>query len=139
CGPTRFLTTETPRSGQQAALGNDLRELLDALEIERAVLGGFDWGGRACCVVSALWPERVVGLVSGNGYNIQDIAGSVRPAPPEQEHGLWYQYYLHTERGRAGFTANTREFCRLLWRLWSPAWEFDDATFERTATSFENP
>jgi len=138
-GPTRFLSTDTPRSGQQAALGNDLREFMDALGIERAVLAGYDWGGRACCIVAALWPERAVGLVSGNGYNIQDIAGSVKPAPPEQEHGLWYQYYLHTERGRAGLTQNRHAFGKLLWRLWSPNWRFDDATYDRTAPSFDNP
>jgi pimeloyl-ACP methyl ester carboxylesterase len=128
-GPTRFLAAETPRSGQQAALGHDLKELIDALGVRRPVLAGYDWGGRAACVVAALWPDKVRGLVSANGYNIQDIAGSKKPAPPELEHRLWYQYYLHTERGRAGLTANRREFCRLLWRLWSPNWRFDDATF----------
>jgi pimeloyl-ACP methyl ester carboxylesterase len=141
-GPTRFLAPETPRSGQQAALGNDLKELIDALGVKRPVLAGYagyDWGGRAACIVAALWPETVRGLVTANGYNIQDIAGSGKPAPPEQEHRLWYQYYLHTERGRAGLTANRREFCKLLWRLWSPNWRFDDATFERTAGSFDNP
>jgi len=138
-GPTRFLAAETPRSGQQAALGNDLKELIDALGLSRPVLAGYDWGGRAACVVAALWPDRVRGLVSANGYNIQDIPGSVRPAPPEQEHRLWYQYYFHTERGRAGLQANRREFCKLLWRLWSPNWRFDDATYDRTAGSFDNP
>jgi pimeloyl-ACP methyl ester carboxylesterase len=138
-GPTRFLSGETPRSGQQAALGHDLLELMDALRLPRAVLAGFDWGGRAACVVAALWPERVRGLVSANGYNIQDIAGSVMPGPPAQEHRLWYQYYFHTERGRAGLQANRRELCKLLWQLWSPNWKFDDATFERSAKSFDNP
>jgi pimeloyl-ACP methyl ester carboxylesterase len=138
-GPTRFLSEQAPRSGQQAALGRDLVELMDSLRIPRAVLAGFDWGGRAACVVAALWPERVRGLVSANGYNIQDIAGSVVPGPPAQEHRLWYQYYFHTERGRAGLQANRREFCKLLWRLWSPNWRFDDATFERSAKSFDNP
>jgi pimeloyl-ACP methyl ester carboxylesterase len=138
-GATRFLTSGTPRSGQQAALGNDLKELIDALAIERAVLAGYDWGGRAACIVAALWPERVLGLVSGNGYNIQDIPGSAKPAAAEQEHRLWYQYYFHTERGRAGLHANRRELCRLLWRLWSPNWRFDDATYDRTAVSFDNP
>ena len=125
-GATRFLASDTPRSGQQAALGNDLKELVDALAVERAVLAGYDWGGRAACIVAAVWPERVLGLVSANGYNIQDIAGSVKPASAEQEYRLWYQYYFHTERGRAGLQANRREFCRLLWRLWSPNWRFDD-------------
>jgi pimeloyl-ACP methyl ester carboxylesterase len=138
-GPTRFLAAETPRSGQQAALGNDLKELIDALGGPRVVLAGYDWGGRAACVVAALWPDKVRGLVSANGYNIQDIAGSTKPVPPEQEHRLWYQYYFHTERGRAGLQANRREFCKLLWRLWSPNWRFDDATYDRTAASFDNP
>jgi pimeloyl-ACP methyl ester carboxylesterase len=138
-GPTRFLAAETPRSGQQAALGNDLKELIDALGGPRVVLAGYDWGGRAACVVAALWPDKVRGLVSANGYNIQDIAGAAKPVPPEQEHRLWYQYYFHTERGRAGLQANRREFCKLLWRRWSPNWRFDDATFDRTAASFDNP
>jgi pimeloyl-ACP methyl ester carboxylesterase len=138
-GPTKFLAPDTLRSGQQAALGNDLKELMDALALKRAVLAGYDWGGRAACIVAALWPERVRGLVSANGYNIQDIAGSAKPAPAEQEYRLWYQYYFHTDRGRAGLQANRRELCRLLWRLWSPNWEFDDATYDRTAASFDNP
>ncbi|MBT4491131.1 MAG: alpha/beta hydrolase [Rhodospirillaceae bacterium] len=138
-GPTRFLSAATPRSGEQAALGDDLRALMDALGMERAVLGGYDWGGRAACVVAALWPERVAGLVSCNGYNIQNIAGSNRPAPPEMEHKFWYQYYFHSERGRAGLEANRHPYCKLLWRLWSPNWTFDDATYDRTAASFENP
>ncbi len=138
-GPTRFLSDATPRSGQQAALAADLMALLDALGIGQAVLAGYDWGGRAACIVAALWPERVSGLVSCGGYNIQDIAASAQPAAPEQEHRFWYQYYLHGARGRAGLEANRREFARLLWRLWSPGWSFDDATFERTAASFDNP
>jgi pimeloyl-ACP methyl ester carboxylesterase len=137
-GPTRFLSPATARSGQQAALGHDLLELMDALSLPRAVLAGYDWGGRAACVVAALWPERVRGLVSATGYTIQDIAASRIPASPEQENRLWYQYYFHTERGRAGLQANRREFCKLLWRLWSPNWKFDDATYERTAASFDN-
>ena len=138
-GATRFLSPQTPRSGQQAAFGRDLLELMDALQLPRAVLAGYDWGGRAACVVAALWPDRVRGLVSATGYNIQDIAASRTPAAPEQEHRLWYQYYFHSERGRAGLQANRRELCRLLWRLWSPNWTFDDATYERTAASFDNP
>jgi pimeloyl-ACP methyl ester carboxylesterase len=138
-GATRFLFAETPRSGQQAALGDDLRELMDALGIERAVLAGYDWGGRAACIVAALWPERVLGLVSGNGYNIQDIAASVKPQAPAQEHRFWYQYYFHTERGRTGLEQNRRALCRFIWELWSPHWQFDEATFERSATSFDNP
>jgi pimeloyl-ACP methyl ester carboxylesterase len=138
-GPTRFLAGDTLRSGQQAALGNDLRELLDALAIARAVLAGYDWGGRAACIVAALWPERVTGLVTGNGYNIQDIAAAAKPAAPAQEHRFWYQYYFHTERGRAGLEQNRRALCRYIWQIWSPDWAFDDATYERSAVSFENP
>ena len=138
-GPTRFLSAETPRSGQQAALGKDLLDLLDALDIPRAGLVGYDWGGRAACIVAALWPERAGYLVSIGGYNIQNIAASVRPAPPEHEHRLWYQYYFHTERGRAGLAANRGALGRLLWRLWSPTWRFEDATYDRTAASFDNP
>jgi pimeloyl-ACP methyl ester carboxylesterase len=137
-GPTRFLSVDTPRSGQQAALGRDVLDLLDALNLSRTLLVGYDWGGRAACVVAALWPERVRGLVTQGGYMIQDIAGSVEPAPPQQEYRLWYQYYFATERGRAGLHANRRGLCRLLWQLWSPNWKFDDATFERTAASFDN-
>jgi pimeloyl-ACP methyl ester carboxylesterase len=138
-GATRFLSAATPRSGQQAALGNDLRELMDALAIERAVLAGYDWGGRAACIVTALWPDRVRALVTVNSYNLQNIPASGKPASPEQEHRLWYQYYFHSERGRAGLEANRRAFCRLLWELWSPDWRFDDVTFERSAVSFDNP
>jgi pimeloyl-ACP methyl ester carboxylesterase len=138
-GPTRFLSADTPRSGQQAALGNDLRALMDALGVERAMLAGYDWGGRAACIAAALWPQRVRGLVTVNGYNLQDIPGAVRPLSPVQEHRLWYQYYFNTERGRAGLEANRRALCRLLWQLWSPLWSFDDAAFERSAVSFDNP
>jgi len=138
-GPTRFLSAQTPRSGQQAALGADLRDLMDALAIEHAVLAGYDWGGRAACIVAALWPQRVRGLVTGNGYNLQNIPGSVKPLDPASERRLWYQYYFHTERGRAGLEANRQAFAALLWRLWSPPWTFDDATFARSAASFDNP
>jgi pimeloyl-ACP methyl ester carboxylesterase len=138
-GPTRFLESETPRSGQQGALGADLRDFMDALSIPRAILAGYDWGGRAACVVAALWPERVRALVSITGYAIQDIPASSKPAPAEQEHRYWYQWYFHTERGRAGLAANRGDIARLLWRLWSPNWVFDDATFQATATSFDNP
>jgi pimeloyl-ACP methyl ester carboxylesterase len=137
-GATRLLSPDIPRSGEQAALGQDLLELLDALKIQRAVLAGFDWGGRAACVVSALWPERVLGLVTCTGYNIQHIARSNIPADPAQELRFWYQYYFHTERGRNGLTQNRGEFCKLLWKLWSPTWAFDDATFDRTLASFAN-
>lgn len=138
-GPTRFLSEDTPRSGEQAALGKDLFDFLDALKIERAILAGYDWGGRAACIVSALWPQRVIGLVTGGGYNIQDIAVSGKPASAEQEHRYWYQYYFHTERGRAGLEANRYEVCKLLWKLWSPSWNFDEATYAKSAASFDNP
>jgi pimeloyl-ACP methyl ester carboxylesterase len=139
-GPTTFRDAATPRSGQQASLGADLLALMDALAIPSAVLGGYDWGGRAACIVAALWPERAAGLVScGTGYNIQNIAAAGQPAPPEEEYRYWYQYYFHTERGRAGLARNRRSLCRLIWRLWSPSWRFDDATFEQTAASFDNP
>lgn len=138
-GPTRFLSAATPRSGQQAVLGHDLLALMDALAIPSAVLAGYDWGGRAACIVAALWPERVQGLVSCGGYNIQDIASSGKPQPPENEYRYWYQYYFHGERGRAGLVQHRRELGKLLWRLWSPNWRFDDATYDRTAVSFDNP
>jgi pimeloyl-ACP methyl ester carboxylesterase len=138
-GATRFLSAETLRSGQQAGLGNDVREMMDALGIERAILAGYDWGGRAACIVAALWPQRVGGLVTVNAYNIQDIAGSARPQDPAQERRYWYQWYFQTERGRAGLELNRREFCRLLWELWSPDWKFDQASFARSALSFDNP
>ncbi|QGZ66072.1 alpha/beta fold hydrolase [Paraburkholderia acidisoli] len=137
-GPTRFRSPETVRSGQQAALGADLLALLDALHIERALLGGYDWGGRAACVVAALYPERARALVSVNGYNIQNIAASAQPADPEKEYRMWYQYYLHGERGRAGLTENRRAFCRLLWSLWSPTWRFSDSTYAQSAAAFDN-
>jgi len=138
-GPTSFLDPVTPRSGQQAALAHDLLGLLDALEIERAVLAGYDWGGRAACIVAALWPERVRGLVSGAGYNIQHIPSANTPQLPELEMQLWYQYYFHGERGREGLRLYRRELCQLLWRLWSPSWHFDAATYQQTAVSFDNP
>ena len=138
-GPTRFLSDETPRSGEQAALGADLLALMDALHIERAVLGGYDWGGRAACVVAALWPERAQALVSANSYNIQDIARAMEPASAAEEASFWYQYYFHSERGRRGLTKDRRAIARLLWRMWSPTWAFNDAMFEQTASAFDNP
>ena len=137
-GPTRFLSDATMRSGQQAALGQDLLDLMDALDIEKAVLAGYDWGGRAACVVSALWPERVHGLVSCTGYNIQDIPNSARPADPVQEARMWYVWYFHTERGRNGLAQNRAALAKLLWKMWSPSWAFDDDTFDRSADAFDN-
>ncbi len=138
-GATRFRDAATPRSGEQAALGADLLALMDALAVPRAVLAGYDWGGRAACVVAALWPERCAGLVSLNSYNIQNIARAMLPDTPANELSLWYQYYFHSERGRAGLAADRRAFCGLLWKLWSPSWVLDDATFERSAAAFDNP
>ncbi|WP_225774170.1 alpha/beta fold hydrolase [Pseudomonas sp. Marseille-Q5115] len=139
-GGTRFISPATPRSGEQAALGADLVALLDALSVRRAVLAGYDWGGRAGCVVAALWPERVAGLVSCEpGYNLQNIAQAGKPLAPEVEQRLWYQYYLHGDRGYAGLQANRDAFCRLLWQLWSPSWPFTDGQFEATAQAFHNP
>jgi pimeloyl-ACP methyl ester carboxylesterase len=138
-GPTRFRDPVTPRSGQQAALGSDLRDFMDALGIRQATLAGYDWGGRAACIVAALWPERVRALVSITGYNIQNIAASGNPASAVAEYRHWYQWYFHTERGRTGLTRNGHDICKLLWKLWSPNWKFDEATYQRTGESFENP
>jgi pimeloyl-ACP methyl ester carboxylesterase len=138
-GPTRFLFPDTPRSGEQAAIGQDLLELVDALQIRQSVLAGFDWGARAACIVAAIWPERVCGLVTCAGYQIQNNSQSTKPVEPEQERRFWYQHYFQTERGRRGLTERRDDFNRLLWKLWSPTWAFDDATFRRTASSFDNP
>lgn len=138
-GPTRFLRDDTPRSGEQAALGADLLALMDALAIPRAVLAGYDWGGRAACIVAALWPQRCAGLVSYNNYNIFDHARALLPDTPANERKLWYQYYFQSERGRAGLARDRRALCRLLWETWSPSWRFDDATFDRSAPAWDNP
>jgi pimeloyl-ACP methyl ester carboxylesterase len=138
-GPTRFRDQATPRSGEQAAIGADLVALMDALGVKRALFAGYDWGGRAACVAASLWPDRCTGLVSVNGYLIQDIAKAMVPVQPEREVPLWYQYYFQVERGRAGLIANRRAIARILWQQWSPNWHFDEATFERTAVAFDNP
>jgi pimeloyl-ACP methyl ester carboxylesterase len=138
-GTTRFLDPATPRAGQQAAIGQDVIDLMDALHIPEAVLAGYDWGGRAACVVAAIKPSRVVGLVSVNSYLIQDIARATAPLPAKVELGLWYQFYFQTERGRAGLEANRDDIARLLWENNSPTWRFDGATFERAARAFANP
>jgi pimeloyl-ACP methyl ester carboxylesterase len=138
-GGTRFLNEATPRSGEQAALGDDLRALLAALDAGPAMLAGYDWGGRAACVVAALWPHMVRGLVTGGGYNIQHIASAGRPAAPAQEAAYWYQWYFLTERGRAGLATDRAGIARLLWRMWSPTWDFSDATLARAAPSWDNP
>ncbi|CAI2796349.1 MULTISPECIES: alpha/beta fold hydrolase [Pseudomonas fluorescens group] len=138
-GPTRFINEQVMRSGQQAALAKDLLEFMDALGIAQATLAGYDWGGRAACIVAALWPERVRGLVTGDGYNIQDIGKSLTPRTPATEHRLWYQFYFHTQRGVDGLTANRRELCKLLWSLWSPSWAEGPGLYDQTAASFDNP
>ncbi len=138
-GPTRIRDAATPRSGEQAAMGADLMALMDALRIPRAVFAGYDWGGRAACIGAALWPERCAGLVCVNSYLIQDIARAMAPAPAIREVPLWYQYYFQLERGRAGLAANRRDIAKILWKQWSPNWDFDDACFERTAVAFDNP
>jgi pimeloyl-ACP methyl ester carboxylesterase len=138
-GPTRFRDQATPRSGEQASSGADLIALMDALSIKRAVFAGYDWGGRAACVAAALWPDRCIGLVSVNGYLIQDLAKAMVPLSPEREVALWYQYYFQLERGRAGLAANRREIARILWRQWSPNWHFDDVCLRRTTMAHDNP
>jgi pimeloyl-ACP methyl ester carboxylesterase len=138
-GPTRFRSAGTMRSGEQAALGSDLLAFLDALDVEQATIAGYDWGGRAACVVAALWPERVAGLITGNGYNIFSTELMLQPEPPNQEWLYWYGFYFHSPRGEAGLAKYTRPFTRLLWEQWSPNWHFDDATFERSAAAFDNP
>lgn len=138
-GPTRFVDPSAPRSGQQAALGADVVDLMDALDIPRAILAGFDWGGRAACVAAALWPDRCAGLVSVNGYLIQDIGAARRPIDPRLEAGFWYFFYFATERGRLGLTAHRRQIADVIWTRNSPAWRFDDATLERAAAAFDNP
>jgi pimeloyl-ACP methyl ester carboxylesterase len=138
-GPTRFVDAAAPRSGQQAAIGADVIALLDALSIPRAVFAGYDWGGRAACVAAALWPQRCTGVVSVNGYLIQDIRAAMTPIQPDREAGLWYFFYFLTERGRAGLTANRREIAKVIWTRNSPAWTFDDATLQRAAVAFDNP
>ncbi|PRY65938.1 pimeloyl-ACP methyl ester carboxylesterase [Glaciihabitans tibetensis] len=138
-GATAFRSRETPRSGQQAALGRDLIDLMDALKIENAVVGGYDWGGRAACIAAAIFPERVIGLVSVDGYNIQNLASAGEPDPPAWESTYWYQYYFQTERGRRGLELNRDELCELLWRSWSPTWTDAAAAFQHSSASLHNP
>jgi pimeloyl-ACP methyl ester carboxylesterase len=138
-GTTRFLSSETLRNGQQAVVARDIIALMDALKIERAILAGYDWGARTANIVAALWPERCKAMVSVNGYLINNRERNLKPLPPAVEHGWWYQYYFATQRGRAGYDANRRDFNRLIWSANSPKWHFDDATFIRTAASFDNP
>ena len=138
-GATHFLSADTMRNGQPAALAQDAIDLMDALKIERAVIGGFDWGGRTADIVAALWPERVKALVAVSGYLIGSQAAGAQPLPPQAEYQWWYQYYFATERGRLGYEKNRHDFNKLIWKLASPQWKFDDATYKRSAASFENP
>jgi len=138
-GATRFLDAAEPRMAQQAAIGQDLLDFLDVLGLGQVGLAGYDWGGRAACIAALLAPSRVRALVSIGGYNVQNTLAAPRPAPARQERAHWYQWYFNTERGRVGLQQNRREIGRFLWQEWSPTWRFDEASFERTAPSFDNP
>jgi len=138
-GATRFLSSETPRNGQQSVVALDAIALMDALQIERAVVAGFDWGARTANIIAALWPQRCKALVSVSGYLIGSQEAGKVPLPPSAELQWWYQYYFATERGRAGYERYRRDFAKLIWQIASPRWDFDDATFDRSAASFENP
>jgi pimeloyl-ACP methyl ester carboxylesterase len=138
-GPTRFLDPDEPRMAQQAAIGQDLLEFMDALGLRPAALAGYDWGGRAACIAAILAPERVRALVTIGGYNVQNTVTPAPPASARAERSYWYQWYFNTERGRRGLEQNRRDICRLLWEEWSPTWRFDAATFDRTAAAFDNP
>ncbi|MCP8467078.1 alpha/beta hydrolase [Pseudomonas sp. ZM23] len=138
-GATRFLADTTRRNGQPAAVASDIIALMDALKIDQAVLAGFDWGARTADIIAALWPERCKALVAVSGYLIGNQQAGKQPLPPEAEHLWWYQFYFATERGEAGYAKNTRDFARLIWKQASPKWDFDEATFERSAKAFDNP
>jgi pimeloyl-ACP methyl ester carboxylesterase len=138
-GSTRFLSSGTVRNGQQSVVALDIIALMDALKIQRAIIGGFDWGSRTGDIMAALWPERCKGLVAVSGYLITNVAAQAQPLPPRAELGWWYQYYFSTDRGRIGYDRNRRDFNKLIWQIVSPKWHFDDATYERTAASFDNP
>ncbi len=137
-GKTSFLAKKTLRSGQQAALGYDLLNLMNSIKIDKAILAGYDWGGRAACVVAALYPERCIGLISCNGYNIQDIKNSSKPSNPNTEQKLWYQYFFHSERGRLGLINRRHDFIKYLWQTWSPSWDFNDEIYGLSKNSFDN-
>jgi pimeloyl-ACP methyl ester carboxylesterase len=138
-GSTRFLSSNTPRNGQQSVVAVDAIALMDALKIEKATIGGFDWGARTACIIAALWPERCKALVSVSGYLIGSQEAGKAPLPPKAELQWWYQYYFATERGRVGYDKYRRDFAKLIWQLASPKWNFDDATFDRSAASLDNP
>nr|WP_294522194.1 alpha/beta hydrolase [uncultured Rhodopila sp.] len=139
CGTTRFLSDATVRNGQQAAVAADTIAMLDALKIDKATFGGYDWGGRTADIIAAVWPERCKALVAVSGYLIGGQEANKLPLPPTAEYQWWYQYYFATERGALGYAKYRREFARLIWQIASPRWEFDDATFNRTAAAFDNP
>jgi pimeloyl-ACP methyl ester carboxylesterase len=138
-GTTRFLSNDTFRNGQQAAVALDIIALMDALQIKQAILAGFDWGARTADIIAALWPERCKALVAVSGYLITSLEANLKPLPPAAELGWWYQYYFSTERGRTGYESYRRDFNKLIWKTASPNWDFDDATYERSAASFDNP
>jgi len=138
-GTTRFLSGATLRNGQQSVVAVDIIALMDALKIQKAIIAGFDWGARTANIIAALWPERCKGLVSVSGYLIGSQESNKNPLPPKAEFAWWYQYYFATERGRAGYEKYRHDFAKLIWQLASPKWNFSDATFERSATSFDNP
>ena len=139
-GPTKFLNKSLLRSGEQAALGKDLIDLMDGLNIKKAILAGYDWGGRAACIVAALYPQRCIGLISCNGYNIQNIKiDSITPDKPENEKNYWYQYFFHTKRGFNSLTKNRKDIIKFLWKTWSPTWKFSKKDFELSQESFQNP
>jgi pimeloyl-ACP methyl ester carboxylesterase len=138
-GTTRFLSSETVRNGQQSVVAVDTVALMDALKIQKAIIAGFDWGARTANIIAALWPERCKALVSVSGYAIGAPEVNKKPLPPKAELAWWYQYYFATERGRAGYDENRRDFARLIWQLASPKWDFDEATFNRSAAAFDNP
>lgn len=138
-GSTRFRSADTVRNGQQSALAHDVIDLMDALNIRSAILGGYDWGGRTANVVAALWPQRVAGLVAVSGYLIVNLEANLAPLPPKAEYGWWYQYYFATPRGELGYRQNTKEFNRLIWQNASPLWHFDDSTYDLSAAAFDNP
>jgi pimeloyl-ACP methyl ester carboxylesterase len=138
-GTTRFISAETPRNGQQSATAIDIIAFMDALKIEKAIIGGYDWGARTANIIAALWPERCKAMVSVSGYLIGSQQGNKTPLPPKAELSWWYQYYFATERGRQGYDANRLEFNKLIWQLASPQWKFDDATYNRSAVAFDNP
>jgi pimeloyl-ACP methyl ester carboxylesterase len=138
-GTTRFLSDETFRNGQQSVVAVDIIALMDALKIKKAIIGGYDWGARTAAIIAALWPERCKALVSVSGYLIGSIKANLEPLPPKAEFAWWYQFYFATERGRLGYQKYTHDFAKLIWQLASPTWDFDDATFDRSAAAFENP